>query len=534
MTRRPDHPDRRPPRLPDGSAADRWRILAVLCAALSVVVIDVTVLHVAAPSIAADLRPSAAGLLWIIDVYPLVVAPLLVPMGALGDRRGRRRLLVAGLVVFAAASAACAFAPTTALLIAARAVMGVGGAMIMPTTAAIIRDVFRDRAERVRAIGIWSATLACGAAAGPLVGGFLVEHLWWGSVFLVNVPILAAIVPLAVARLPESRAADPAPWDRLGVLLVAAGILGLAYGVKRAAEHGVDAGAVAAVAAGVALLAAFARRQLRLARPMLDVGLFADRTFRVAVGCVLLSMVGLVGLELFFAQYLQLVLGLEPLAASVRLMPLMGASLVGGLTAARVLGRIGTRATLAGGLAVTAVALVPLLALGTEDRYVLLWPPFVALGFALEVALVAASDVILSSAPPDRAGGAAAIEETAYELGGGLGIALLGSVVTAIYAGRLGPVPGVPADALEAARASLSEAIEVARGLPGGAPPLVAAAKDAFVAGFHGAIAVSIALLAASAAGAWRATRPRGGGQPEDDRTSSSPTRRRPSRTTSA
>jgi len=510
MRRRRDDPQAAgPARLPDGSAVDRWRVLAILCAALSVVAIDVTVLHVAAPSIAADLRPSATGLLWIIDVYPLVVAPLLVPMGALGDRRGRRRLLVAGLCVFAGASAACAFAPTTAVLIAARAVMGVGGAMVMPSTAAIIRDVFRDRAERVRAIGIWSATLACGAAVGPLVGGFLVEHLWWGSVFLVNVPILAAIVPLAVARLPESRAADPAPWDRAGVLLVAAGIFALAYGVKRAAEHGIDGASIGIPVAGAALLAAFAVRQMRMPRPMLDVGLFADRTFRVAVACVALSMVGLVGLELFFAQYLQLVLGLEPLAASVRLMPLMGASLAGGLTAARVLGRLGTRATLAGGLGVTAVALVPLLAIGTEDRYVLLWPPFVALGFALEVALVAASDVILSSAPPDRAGGAAAIEETAYELGGGLGIALLGSVVTAIYAAQLGPAPGVPAAALRAARGSLSEAIEVAQGLPGGAPRLLAAAQDAFVAGFRGAIAVSIALLAISAVGAWRATRRR-------------------------
>lgn len=497
-------------RLPDGSAVDRWRTLAILCFALSVVVIDVTVLHVASPAIADALDPSATGLLWIIDVYPLIVAPLLVPMGALSDRLGRKRLLVAGLVVFGVASALSAFAPSTGVLIAARALMGVGGAMIMPSTMSIIRDVFRDREERVKAIGIWSGTLAGGAAVGPLLGGFLVEHLWWGSVFLINVPILAAILPFAVRGLPESRAATPAPLDRTSVVLVAAGILGLAFGIKHGAKHGIaDPLALVTAAGGLALLVAFTRRQLRMRVPMLDVRLFGDRAFTVAVLCVTLAIFGLVGLELFFAQYLQLVLGLAPLEASVRLMPLVAATLVGSLTSARLLARFGTRTTIAGGLALTTVALVPLLALGVDDQYLLLWPPFVALGFGLEVALVAANDTILSSAPADRAGGAAAIEETAYELGGGLGVAILGSVAAGIYGANLAAVPGVDGAAVADARESLGSASDVAADLPGGGAALLDAAREAFVSGLHGAVALSIALLGASAVLAWATLRAR-------------------------
>jgi DHA2 family multidrug resistance protein-like MFS transporter len=505
------------PRLADGSAPDRWRVLAVVCAALVVVIIDVTVLHVAAPSITEDLRPSAVGLLWIIDIYPLVVAPLLVATGTLGDRLGRRRMLVAGMVVFGVASGLSAFAPTTAALIAARALMGVGGAMIMPSTMSIVRDVFRDRRERVQAVGIWSATLAVGAAVGPLVGGFLVEHFWWGSVFLVNVPVLALVLPFALRILPESRAAEPPPWDLASIVIVAGGVLGLAFGIKHGARHGFgDPLAFLTLATALALLFAFARRQLRLPDPVLDVRLFASSTFSVAVACVVLSMFGLVGLELFFAQYLQLVLGLEPLAAAIRLLPLVAATLVGSLTAARLLHRLGTRAVVGGGLALTTIAMVPLLWLGVDDRYLILWPPLIAMGFGLEIALVAANDAIISAVSADRAGGAAAIEETAYELGGGLGVAVLGSIVSAGYTATLTAVPGVPGGDMSAAQESLGRAVEVAEGLPAAAAdPLVALAQTAFVDGLHLAIAVSIALLGASALLAMTLLHSGGGGREE-------------------
>ncbi|MDO8186353.1 MFS transporter [Conexibacter sp. JD483] len=487
------------PRLP--ASAGRWTVLAVVCAAISVVVIDVTVLHVAAPAMTEDLKPSAISLLWIIDVYPLVVAPLLVASGALGDRFGRKRMLLVGLVIFGVASALATAAWSPLVLIAARAVMGVGGALILPASMAIVRDAFEDRNERRTAVGIWSATMAGGAAIGPLVGGFLVEHWWWGAVFLINVPVVLIVLPLGLKLLPESRAQVPPPWDTLAVVLAGVGILGLAWGLKEGARHGFTQPLTLVVlVAALSALTVFARRQLARAEPLLDVRLFADRAFTVATGVVLLSMFGLVGLELFFAQYLQLVLGLEPLAASVRLLPLMLSSLVGGLTAARLLGRLGTRTTVAGGLLLTTIALVPLLALGVEDQYLLLALPFLALGFGLEVALVAANDVIISAVPAERAGNAAAIEETAYELGGGLGVAVLGSILAAVYSDRLQPVPGVSDGAMAASGESLGRAVEVASGLPrtvGDA--LVGDASQAFLSGLHAVVIVSVAMLAVSA-----------------------------------
>jgi len=479
----------------------RWTALAFVCAAVLVVVIDVTVLHIAAPAMSEELKPSAVALLWIIDIYPLVVAPLLIASGALGDRIGRKRVLLIGLLVFGVASALAAFAWSPAVLIGARAIMGVGGALILPATMSIIRNVFEDRDERRTAVGIWTATMAGGAAIGPLVGGFLVEHLWWGAVFLINVPIVLIVLPVGMKLLPESRAAEPPPWDTVSVLMSVVGILALAFGFKEGARHGFAEPVVLAVLAGsLTLLATFVRRQLARPEPLLDVRLFTDRTVAVAVGCVLLSMFGLVGLELFFAQYLQLVLGLEPFAASIRLLPLMIASLAGGLLAAPILRRAGTRATISGGLVVSTVALLPMLALGVEDRYLLLALPFAALGFGLEVALVAANDVIISAAPAERAGNAAAIEETAYELGGGLGVAVLGSILAAVYTNALGAVPGVGATGMAAARESLGGAIDVAAGLPAAlATALTADARDAFVTGLHLVLLASIAILAASA-----------------------------------
>jgi len=479
----------------------RWAILAVLCLSLLVVVIDVTVLHVAAPAISNDLDPTALQLLWIIDVYPLVAAPLLLASGVAGDRLGRKSMLLAGFGVFGLASAAAAFAPTAETLILARAALGVGGAMIMPPTMAIIRDVFRDRGERIRAVGIWSATSAGGAAVGPLIGGFLVEHWWWGSVFLINIPILLLVTPFAVRLLPQSRAADPPPWDTFAAVLAAVGILGIAFGFKEGARYGfVDPKAVLSILAGLLSLYLFTRGQLRRERPLLNVRLFARREFSVAVGCVFLAMFGLVGIEFFGAQYLQLVLGLEPLAAAVRLLPLMLATLAGGLLAARVLSRFGTRATIAFGLGATAAGLLPMLALGLEDQYWLLWPPFMLIGFSLEVALVAANDVIISSVPADEAGGASAIEETAYELGSGFGVAVLGSILAVAYSSNVEPIEGVSSVGLESARESLSRAIELAQTMPTTmAEPLIEGARLAFMNGYHTMILVSVAIIGVSA-----------------------------------
>lgn len=477
--------------------ANRWLVLAVVCAALLVVVIDATVLHVAAPSISEDLRPSAVQLLWIIDGYSLVVAPLLVGFAKLGDKVGRPQLMLAGLAVFAAASLVAAFAPTPLVLIVGRALMGVGGAMIMPQTMSILRDVFPDRRERTTAVGIWVSVSSAGAAIGPIVGGFLVEHYWWGSVFLINIPILLAIAVATIAWLPPSRAAIPAPLDPVSVGLVTVGILGFAFGGKHGARHGFDDPvALLTLLGGIALLVTFVRRQLGTTTPLLDVRLFGQRAFAVAVGCIVLAMVALIGLDFFFAQYLQLVLGLEPLAASVRLIPLALATIVGGLIAAPILARVGTRASIAGGLLISALSLVPLLSLGLADEWVILSGSFIVLGLAIQVVAVAANDVIVSAVTTDRAGDAAAIEETAYELGGGLGIAVLGSVLAAIYTDALTTVRGVPAAEMAGSRESLSEATEIAAGLPAAiGDALVDAARLAFLDGLHVTIIASVVLM---------------------------------------
>lgn len=492
------------------SPPERWRVLWVLAAALLIVVIDVTVLHVAAPAIAADLRPSPTGLLWIIDVYPLIVAPLLVASASLGDRFGRKRALLTGLVVFTAASVMAGLSTSPGMLITARAIQGLGGALIMPSTMSLIRAVFPDRQERIRAIGVWSAVLAGGAAAGPLLGGVLVEQFTWHAVFLINVPILLAVLPFAIRILPESRHSDPPPWDGLSIVGAAVGVLLLVFGLKEAARHGLtEPAAAGSLVVSVIALTTFTRRQLRASRPMLDVRLLARPTFAVAVAGVTMVMFALIGLELFLAQYLQIVIGLEPLAASLRLVPLMLATLVGSFLAAPAIARLGSRATLAAGFAVAAASLLPLLALGTRDDVLLFVLPAIPLGMALQASLVAANDLILSSVSADDAGQASAMEETAYELGGGVGIAVLGALGSAIYTATLAVPAGIGSADASTARQSVTDAMATADRLPGSiGDALRASAADAWMTGFHTALVVSAVIIGVGAIATWIVARP--------------------------
>ncbi|MEU0519011.1 MFS transporter [Streptosporangium sp. NPDC006007] len=474
----------------------RWSVLVLLCLSLLLIAVDATVLHIAVPALTAALEPSSVQLLWIIDVYSLVVAPLLLTFGTLGDRYGRKRLVLAGYLVFGVASAAAAFAPSPTTLIAARALLGVGGAMIMPATLSIIRQVFTDRRERAIALGVWSAVAAAGAAVGPLVGGLLIEHLWWGAVFLINVPILLVLLPAAARLLPESRERASHPWDAPSALLSVLGILALAFGLKETGSGHV--GGLAVFLCGIGLLTWFVRRQRRLTFPLLDLELFRQRAFSVGVCAVLLTVFALVGLELMLAQYLQLVLGDSPFQAALRLLPLMIASVAGGLAGARLLRRFGLRTTMGGGLALTTLSLLPTLTWGTERHALMLALCFVGIGFGIQVTLLAASDTIMSSAPESRAGGAAAVEETAYELGAGLGVAVLGTITSVVYAPSLLSVPGVPPDLMGMARQSLAAAAHVAREIGGDAgTALLSAARVAFVTGLHSTIVVSVLLLGA-------------------------------------
>ncbi|MFH9085502.1 MFS transporter [Streptomyces sp. NPDC017673] len=488
----------RPRRRAPGAGANRWVVLVVLCVSLLLVALDATVLHVAVPAVTEDLKPGAIELLWIVDVYPLVCASLLILFGTLGDRVGRRRVLLLGYALFGVASAVAAFAPTAEMLIVARALLGVGGAMIMPATLSILRQVFPDRRERALAIGVWSAVAAVGAAVGPLLGGFLLEHFWWGAVFLVNIPLMLVSLPVGRMLLPESRGDREGPWDVTGALMAAAGLFGVVFGVKRlgGGEAVARPLTVLPLLTGAALLFLFVRRQRRLRHPLVDLRMFRRPAFSTSVGCIVLAMLALVGLELIAAQYLQLVLGLSPLQTGLRLLPLTLAAMAAGLAGARMLRRFGPRRMVCFGFCLTAAAVLTLTGMGGTDDPTLLLAGFVLLGFGLETTLFGAYESMLSEAPADQAGGAAAIGETSYQLGAGIGIALLGSVMNAAYAPGLRSVPGVPRPASTAAGHSLGEAYEVAGRLGGTAgTALRRAARDSFVHGLHVTLLVSAGLL---------------------------------------
>ncbi|MGA5132436.1 MFS transporter [Streptomyces olivoreticuli] len=493
-----------------GAGANRWTVLVVLCVSLLLVAVDATVLHVAVPAVTEDLRPGAVQLLWIVDVYPLVCASLLILFGTLGDRVGRRRVLLLGYGLFGVASALAALATGPDVLIGARALLGVGGAMIMPATLSILRQVFPDRRERALAVGVWSAVAAVGAALGPLLGGFLLEHFWWGSVFLINIPLMAVSLPVGRWLLPESTGERNGPWDVLGALMAAFGLFGLVLAVKRlgGGEPPLTLATLVPAVVGGGLLALFVRRQRRREHPLVDLRMFARPAFGTSVGCIVLAMLALVGLELIAAQYLQLVLGLTPLETGLRLLPLTLAAMAAGLLGSRLLHLLGPRTMVGLGFVLTAAAVVSLTAMGADDRPTLLCAVFVLLGFGLETTLFGAYESMLSEAPPESAGGAAAIGETSYQLGAGIGIALLGSVMNATYAPGVAGTRGVPSEAATAASHSLGEAYEVADRLPAPAgPALRVAARDAFVHGLHVTLLLSAGLLLLGAVAALRLPR---------------------------
>jgi DHA2 family multidrug resistance protein-like MFS transporter len=501
---------------------NRWVVLAVLCVSLVLVALDATILHVAVPAVTEDLRPGAVELLWIVDAYPLVCAALLILFGTLGDRVGRRRILLLGYGLFGLASVIAAFADNAQVLIAARALLGIGGAMIMPATLSILRQVFPDRRERALAIGIWTAVAAVGAASGPVLGGFLVQHFWWGSVFLINIPLMVVILPVGRWLLPESRGDADGPWDVLGALMAAAGVLGAVLGIKRigAARQFTDPHALVPLLLGVVLLVLFVRRQKRRRHPLIDMRMFARPAFTTSVGCIVLAMLALVGLELIAVQYLQLVLDLSPLETGLRLLPLTFAAMAAGATGSYTLGRIGPRTMVSLGFLLTAGAVLLLTLMGQHDRPVLLTVGFVLLGFGLQTTLFAAYESMLNEAPAASAGGAASIGETSYQLGAGMGIALLGSVMNAAYAPGLAEVPGVAAADSGKAAHSLGEAYQIAARLGGPAgESLHTAARNAFVHGLHVTLVVSAVLLFAGAVMALKLPRFMECAEPSDDET---------------
>lgn len=465
-----------------------WFALGVLMLPVLLVSVDNTVLSFALPEIAIALAPSGAEQLWIIDAYPLVLAGLLVTMGTLGDRFGRRRMLLIGATGFAAVSVLAAFAPTAALLIAARALLGFFGAMLMPSTLSLLRSIFLNRDQRRLAIAVWASAFSAGSALGPIVGGFLLEHFGWGSVFLIAVPVLIPLLIGAPLLVPESR--DPAPGriDPLSILLSMATMIPVVYAIKSFAVDGVTVGAVLWTVAGLGMGVLFVRRQLRASTPMLDMALFRRGSFSGAILVNLLSVVALVGFLYFVPQHLQLVLGLSPMVAGLALVPGMAAVIIAGLTVVPISRRVAPHIVVPSALVFTVIGylLVAFTAAGHGPLPLII--AFVVLGIGIGAAETISNELILSSAPAAKAGAASAVSETAYELGAVLGTAVLGGIITAFYRGALVVPDGVPAEAATAARETLAGAYTAAQDLT---EPLRSTLWDAAASAFESGVLVT-------------------------------------------
>ena len=485
-----------------------WLALAVLTLGVLLIGVDGTVLALAIPFIGSDLGTSATQVLWIGEIYSFVLAGLLVTMGSLGDRVGHKKLLLCGATAFAVASVATAYAPTAGLLIGARALLGVAGATLAPSTLALIRVLFERPQERTVAVGIWASAFSAGAVLGPVIGGLLLEHFWWGSVFLINIPVGIVLLVGGVALLPEHRNPVSGPLDIPSVGLSLLGMLGVVYALQEGAAHGIGADVLTVGVVGLAAFALFIRRQLRLPVPLIELRLFRNRTFSTVIVANLLAVLGLSGVVYFLSQFFQLVMGYSPLKAGLAELPAAASATIFGLLAGVAICYSSQRAILSIGLTLVGLAMASFTLIRPSTAYSHLAVALFVLGVGLGLAFTAASDVILTSVPPERAGAAAAVSETGYELGMALGIATLGSIVTGVYHALAIP-SGTSAEVASHAEESLPSAIEVAKRLPADqALAVVTAARNAFSSGLAIAAGIGSAVLLASAAGIWMLLRP--------------------------
>jgi DHA2 family multidrug resistance protein-like MFS transporter len=489
-----------------------WTALAVLMLPVFVIAVDNTVLHLALPQIARDLAPSASQQLWIIDVYPLVLAGLLLIMGSLGDRIGRRRLLLIGSAGFSVVSVLAAFAPSAETLIAARVALGFFGATLMPSTLALLRTMFRDGRQRSLAIAVWAATFSAGAAFGPIIGGLLLDATgWWGSVFVLAVPPLVVLLLAAPALIDES--ADPAP-GRLDVgsaALTITAMAPLALAIKWLAGHGPSTMVLVLLAMSIVSGALFVQRQRDLADPMIDLTLLRRPVFATSVAVNALSMMALVGFNLFASQHLQLVEGLAPAAAALVQLPGAVAAVVAGLGVVVVARRVGARAAVTATVLVTMSGYLLTALSGGTPSPALLVVAFVAVGIGVGSAETVTNDLIISSAPPERAGAASAISEVAYEVGSVLGTAVIGGVLAAAYRTHLVVPAGVPSEAADASAETLGGAAHQAELLaPAQGEALLTAARTAFESGVGITAGLGAGLMAVAAVIAWRGLRSAG------------------------
>lgn len=475
-----------------------WIGLAIIALPCLVYAMDLTVLNLALPAISTDLKPSSSQLLWIIDIYGFCVAGFLITMGTLGDRIGRRKLLLIGAAAFAAASTIAAFSDSAAMLIAMRALLGVAGATLAPSTLSLIRNMFHDEQQRQFAIGVWIASFSLGGAIGPLVGGLLIEWFSWNVVFLVAVPVMGLLLILGPFLLPEYRDPHAGKLDPASVALSLAAVLTFIYGMKRLAESGASWPTAACIGTGLALGALFIVRQRHLPYPLLDLQLFRRPTFSAAIAAYALSCMAMFGVYIFITQYLQLVLELTPLRAGLATVPWSLAFVAGSLLAPRLARRVPPLSVLVWGLGAAAVGMFTLVFADTEWGLAAVIVGTVVMSLGMAPVFTLGNEMIITAAPPERAGSASAISETSSEFSGALGIAFFGSLGTALYRSSLqGSLPGeVAPDVLEQALSTLGGALAAAGGLaaPLGAS-LVGNARAAFMDSMQLAAIVAALIL---------------------------------------
>jgi DHA2 family multidrug resistance protein-like MFS transporter len=479
-----------------------WIGLALLAFACLLYSMDLTVLNLALPAISEDLEPSSAQLLWIVDVYGFVLAGSLITMGTLGDRIGRRRLLLIGAAAFAVASVLAAFSTSPELLIASRALLGLAGATIAPSTLSLIRNMFLDPGQRTVAIGVWITSFSAGAVIGPPLGGVLLEFFWWGSVFLMALPVMALILVLGPVLLPEFRDPGAGRLDLVSAALSLAAVLAVVYGLKQIAQDGAEWPPALSIAAGLAVAVIFVRRQQRLADPLIELWLFRVPAFSASLLTYLIGTFVAFGAFLFIFQYLQLVLGLSPIQAGLWTVPSFGAFIVGSMLTPVIVRGVRPAFVMGGGLLVAALGFGLLAQVDEGSGIAIFVVSSVVFSLGLAPVFTLATDLVVGTAPPERAGAASALSETSSELGGALGIATLGSIGTALYRGQVDDtVPaGVPPEEAEAARDTLGGAVAAADGLPDGlAAELLDAVREAFTQGLQVAALSSAAVAAATA-----------------------------------
>jgi DHA2 family multidrug resistance protein-like MFS transporter len=484
-----------------------WIGLAVIALPCLLYSMDLTVLFLAVPHLSAALRPSSAELLWITDIYGFLLAGLLITMGTLGDRIGRRRLLLLGAAAFGLASLLAAYSTSPGMLIAARALLGVAGATLAPSTLSLLRTMFQDPRQRTLAIGVWIASFSAGAAIGPLAGGVLLERFWWGSVFLLAVPVMLLLLALGPRLLPEYRDPDAGRLDLASAAMSLVAVLLVIWGLKQLAQEGLGLPPALSILAGLAVGVVFVRRQQLAPDPLLDLRLFRSRAFSAALAANTLDFFVSFAALLFIAQYLQLVLGLSPLQAGLWMLPSSVGFIVGSLLTPLLVRRARPASVMAAGMVLAAVGFALLTRLDAAAGLAVLVTGSVAFSVGSAPMTTLATDLMVGTAPPDRAGAASGISETSSEFGGALGIAILGVIGTAVYRGQMtdAVLAAVPSEAATAARDSLGGAVTAAGQLPeqlGGT--LLDTAREAFTQGLRlsfaisAAVAVGIAVLVAA------------------------------------